>query len=64
MAISLVINFNNDYKSRYYDQIKSLFSIDGYSEYMKESQYGAHQNAAIKIFKENLYFGVGIKNFR
>ena len=31
---------------------------------MKQSQYGAHQNAAFKIFQEYPYFGVGIKNFR
>ena len=64
ITISLVINFNDNYKSRYYNQIKSLFTADGYSKYMKKSQYGAHRNAAIKILKENLYFGVGIKNFR
>ena len=57
-------NFNEHYKLRYFDQIKSLFSINGYSNYLKQSQYGAHQNAAIKIFNENFYFGVGIKNFR
>ena len=62
--ITTIINFNNNYKQRYFVQIKSLFSLNGYSNYMKESQYGAHRNAAIKIFKENLYFGVGIKNFR
>ena len=62
--ISTIINFNNNYKQRYFVQIKSLFSLNGYSNYMKESQYGAHRNAAIKIFKENLYFGVVIKNFR
>ena len=26
--------------------------------------YGAHYNTAYKIFKENFYFGIGIKNFR
>jgi O-antigen ligase len=62
--ITTIINFDGNYKSRYFYQIKSLLSINGYSKFMKESQYGAHRNAAIKIFKENLYFGVGIKNFR
>ena len=46
------------------DQIKILFSKDGYSNYIKKSQYGAHRDAAIKIFKDNVFFGVGIKNFR
>jgi O-antigen ligase len=63
-TITTVVNFNEHYKLRYYYQIKTLFSQDGYSKYMKDSLYGAHQNAAYKIFKENFYFGVGVKNFR
>ena len=58
------ININSPFKARYFTQIKDLFSINGYSKYIKNSQYGAHRNAAIKIFKENLIFGVGVKNFR
>ena len=58
------INFNQNYKTRYFDQIQTLFSLNGYSNYMKQSQYGAHRDAAMKIFNENLYFGVGIKNYR
>ena len=63
-VISTIINFNDNYKLRYFYQINNLLSVNGYSQYMKDSQYGAHRNAAIKMFKENLYFGVGIKNFR
>jgi O-antigen ligase len=58
------ININSPFKARYFTQIKDLFSINGYSKYIKNSQYGAHRNVAIKIFKENLIFGVGVKNFR
>ena len=66
ILISLLafLNFNDQYKLRYFDQIKILFTTDGYSNYLKESTYGAHRNTAIKIFKDNLYFGVGVKNFR
>ena len=64
MTLIAFTNFNEHYKLRYFDQIKSLFSINGYSNYLKQSQYGAQQNAAIKIFNENFYFGVGVKNFR
>ncbi len=32
--------------------------------FIKWSKYGAHYNAAYKIFLENPYFGVGIKHFR
>jgi hypothetical protein len=62
----LVINFNTDnsYKARYVWQIKSLFSLNGLTNYLNESQYGAHRNAAKEIFLDNPLFGVGIKNFR
>jgi len=58
------IYFNPVYKVRFVDQLKPLFSLNGYSNFLKETQYGAHRNASLKILKENLYFGVGIKNFR
>ncbi len=58
------LNFNKDYKYRYYYQIEALFKKDGLSNFYKNSQYGAHQNTAIKIFFEYPSFGVGIKNFR
>jgi len=59
-----VLNFNQEYKYRYIGQIKSLYKIDGFNEYFKQSKYGAHQNAAYKIFTNYPIFGVGIKNFR
>ena len=37
---------------------KNLFSL------LKTSQYGAHYETAFQIFKNNIIFGVGIKNFR
>ena len=51
-------------KQDIYEQIKTVFTIDGYSKFMKESQYGAHRDVAVKILKDNLFFGVGVKNFR
>ena len=51
-------------KNRYYNQIGNIYSIDGFKKYFKESHYGAHQNAAYRIFKDNILFGVGLKNFR
>ena len=59
-----ILKFNENYKHRYYEQFKNLYSVNGLTNFYKESQYGAHQNAAIKIFKEFPIFGVGIKNFR
>ena len=58
------VYFNPSYKLRFVDQLKPLFSVNGYSNFLKETQYGAHRNASVKILRENLYFGVGIKNFR
>ncbi len=59
-----IVNFNDDYKYRYYDQIQNLYQKDGLINYYKNSQYGAHHSTAIKIFYEYPLFGVGIKNFR
>ena len=64
ITIFLLISSNENYKLRYFHQIKTIFSYDGYSNYLKNSLYGAHRDAAIKMFKANPYFGVGIKNFR
>ena len=64
VLIAIFINFNDFYKSRYYNQIKTIFSINGYQEYIKKSQYGAHRDASIKIFNEYFLFGVGLKNYR
>ena len=64
LTLSAFLSLNNSYKIRYFDQIKILLSKDGYSNYLKKSQYGAHRDVSMKIFKENFVFGVGIKNFR
>ena len=64
ILLSIFVLTNENIKYRYYDQIKVIYSPDGLNKYFKESQYGAHQNAAYKIFKNNLFFGVGLKNFR
>ena len=58
------MNFNKDYKYRYFTQIQNLYQKDGLIDYYKNSQYGAHHSTAIKIFYEYPIFGVGIKNFR
>ena len=60
----VIVNLNQDYKYRYYTQIKNLYQKNGLIDYYKNSQYGAHHSTAIKIFYENPLFGVGIKNFR
>ena len=66
LIISLVtfINFNQTYKSRYYDQIVEIFKKENNLKFINNSQYGAHYNVAKEIFLDNPFFGVGIKNFR
>ena len=73
LTIITIINFaplnklhkyNPDLATRYFYEIEEIFNKDGYSNYIKKSQHGAHRNAAIKILEDNLYFGVGVKNFR
>lgn len=58
-----ILNFNPEYKKRYYNQIGLVFQ-KGVTKYLKETNYGAHRNVAKEIFKDNPIFGVGIKNFR
>ena len=58
------VSSNEKYKLRYFDQVYSFFKKDGISTYLKNSQYGAHYNVANEIFKDNPFFGIGIKNFR
>ena len=62
--ILIFLNFNESLKNRYYDQLGTLFEKNGIEKFYKNSQYGAHKDTALKIFKEYPIFGVGIKNFR
>ena len=55
------VSFNHEAKNRYYDQLVHYGKINNF---FKGSLYGAHYNAAYKIFKEYPIFGIGVKNFR
>ena len=57
-------NFSENYKNRYLYLFNALFEKNGIEKFYKNSQYGAHKDTALKIFKEYPIFGVGIKNFR
>ncbi len=76
-SIILILNFNKDYKLRYYDQMTGLnkwqlnklhqlniFNKEAVFLNFQNSQYGAHYNVAKEIFLDNPIFGIGIKNFR
>ena len=65
LFIILLINFSENFKSRYisnitYSSNTNLNFIDSYLT----SEYGSHTISSYFIFKENLFFGVGTKNFR
>ena len=62
--IFATIKFNNHFYSRINDQVLNPVLTKGYSNYLKEIQHGAHRNAAKLIFKDNFYFGSGLKTFR
>ena len=64
LLFSAIIYSSNKYHNRYIVQIGEVFKKNGISNYLKESQYGAHYNSAYQIFKNYPIFGIGIKNFR
>ena len=64
IILIFTISVNDNLKNRYYGQLKSIYTLNGIEKYFKESQYGAHQDTAFQIFKNNKMFGVGMKNFR
>jgi len=71
ILISLTILFsivftNKNYKTRFWEML--FQPIIQYSlnpiEILKKMPYGAHYDTAFKIFNENKFSGVGLKNFR
>ncbi len=64
LILGTTFTLNDNLKKRYYNQISIIYSLDGFEKFLKESQYGAHQYTAYEIFKDNVFFGVGLKNFR
>ena len=60
----IMLNLNPGYKLRYLDQFTKVLTKEGINYYFDNTIYGAHYNVAKEIFKDNKFFGVGIKNFR
>ena len=54
----------NIYKTRFVYQMPNLLEKNGIKKYMLNSTYGSHYNTALSVFKNNIIFGVGIKNYR
>ncbi len=64
MFLNLLILSNQNYKTRYFSQLKNFLSSEGINYYLNETQYGAHFKISKEIFLNYPIFGVGIKNFR
>ena len=62
LIFTVVLN-NNEIKNRFGDQFLKYIYKNGIQGYYYASNYGAHYGSAIKIFKENIVFGIGLKNF-
>ena len=59
----LTLNFNQGYKSRFLNQlIKPL--LNNPITFISSTNYGDHYKFGIKIFLENKFFGIGLKNYR
>ena len=52
------------YKSRYVDQIYHSINKNDVKSLVKSNKHLGHYYTAIEIFKKNIFFGIGIKNFR
>ncbi len=59
-----LINLSPSFKVRYYYQLILPIKEEGVKNYIENSIYGKHYNAALKIFNDNSVTGVGLKNFR
>ncbi len=61
--ISLSTLLNKDINSRMKQIYEPIMEL-GILKYIKTSHYGAHYDTAIKIYNDNKYFGIGLKQFR
>ena len=62
-SFSILINFNDNYKSRFWGKGLSLL-FEKPIESIFNSKYGSHYKVAIQVFNNNKFFGVGLKNYR
>ena len=61
-----IIYSNQNYKTRFWEMLFQplIQSSMNPIETLKKQPYGAHYDTALKIFVDNKFFGVGLKNFR
>ena len=63
LIIFLTINFNKGYKTRFLNQLLFPF-LKNPITYISSTNYGDHYKFGIKIFLDNKFFGIGLKNYR
>ncbi len=61
--ISLSTFLNQDINSRMKQIYEPIMEL-GILKYIKTSHYGVHYDTALKIYHDNKYFGIGLKQFR
>ena len=59
-----IIYSNQNYKTRFWEMLFQILIQSNPIETLKKQPYGAHYDTALKIFVDNKFFGVGLKNFR
>jgi O-antigen ligase len=62
--IFLIFNYSQKINIRYGPQLLNFVLNKNIIQIFKETQHGAHYKTAIEIFKKNIYFGIGNKQFR
>ncbi len=63
LIISISTFLNKDLNARMKQIYEPIIEF-GIFKYIKTSHYGAHYDTAIKIYNDNKYFGIGLKQFR
>ena len=59
-----IIYSNQNYKTKFWEMLFQILIQSNPIETLKKQPYGAHYDTALKIFVDNKFFGVGLKNFR
>lgn len=64
LLLTLIINKNEFVKERFYTETKKQITETLHGKHIISKFHHAHYVTAFKIFKDNIFFGVGPKSFR
>ncbi|MDC0469131.1 O-antigen ligase family protein, partial [Candidatus Pelagibacter sp.] len=62
LFILTIISSNEKYEKRFFNQFLKIYTKNPI-ENIINSEHGGHYLTALKIFSNNIYFGVGLKNY-